>query len=71
MDPNESAYPCPVGHIECKHPTGLTKREWFAGEALKGLLANTGEREDLSLVQIIDKAVVAADMLIEKLNKNP
>lgn len=37
---SEPAFPCPGGHIECYHPTGMTLRDYFAGQALIALLLN-------------------------------
>lgn len=34
------AFPCPVGHMSCAHPEGMSLRDWFAGQALAGLCAN-------------------------------
>jgi hypothetical protein len=46
---------------------GLSKREYFAGQALQGLLANTSVR--------VEKAPLlarqSADELIKQLNENP
>lgn len=38
MTANDPAFPHPSGAQGCD---GLTKREWFAGMALQGLLANS------------------------------
>jgi len=53
--------------------TGLTKREWFAGMALQGILASgaLNKYEDLDAAAhyaSID-AAVAADAMIEELNR--
>jgi hypothetical protein len=45
---------------------GMTLREWFAGHALAGLLANPSI-EDLSQEQIASDAVLFADALLEQL----
>lgn len=37
------AFPCPVGHIECKHPEGMSVRVWLAGMALAGRGKEFGE----------------------------
>lgn len=49
--------------------SGIDTRTYFAAKAMQGLLANSGEREDLSLVQIIAKSVQAADLLMAELAK--
>ena len=61
--PNESAFPIPGQRME-----GLTKREYFAGLALQGILANS-EHGHVSLEYHIEYAVKAADELITELNK--
>lgn len=54
------------GHTEI-YP-GLSKREWFAGIALQGLLA-WHPASGLNLEKIAVDAVNVADVLIEQLNK--
>lgn len=46
---------------------GLTKREYFAALALQGLLASGDDRP--SALDLISASVIAADKLIEELNK--
>ena len=50
---------------------GLTKREYFAAMALQGLLADaeTAKQFETSPIGIPQTAVMAADALIEALNK--
>ena len=67
-DPNE-----PInGDAHCLNPKfntfsyGLTKREYFSGIALQGLLASDVA---MSLNKIISESVSLADKLIEELNK--
>ncbi len=55
--------------------TGLTKREWFAGIAMQGLLVNSYEKHQNPLSeanrhQIALLAVEQADALIYALNNN-
>jgi hypothetical protein len=57
------------GHEDFNKPTmGLTKRQWYAGVALQGLLSNPSfdkaGHEDLAMV-----AVHAADALCAELSK--
>ena len=64
MKQNEPAFPCAAmdaveGTI---YQEGLTKREWFAGMALQGLLANPNGRAEA--------AVYYADALIKELEKD-
>lgn len=80
MNPNEpafskSAFYHPDGGMDAPQE-GLSKREYFAGLALQGILAN----RELQLAIIVDhkgdsdkawstEAVYQADLLIEVLNK--
>lgn len=34
------AFPCPVGHIECAHPEGMSLRDYFAAKAQEGFIAS-------------------------------
>jgi hypothetical protein len=43
---------------------GLTKREWFAGKAMEGLLASPG---NTTLDTCVDYAIIAADSMLRKL----
>ena len=48
--------------------TGLTKREYFAAMAMKGIIANK-DGLDIKIERIAESAVDTADALIEELNK--
>ena len=48
------------------HPNGLTKREYFAGMALQGMLAKYGSDYQVNNAK---EAIYWADALIEELNK--
>jgi len=39
-DDGGPAFPCPVGHITCEHPTGMSLHDYYVGQALKGLIEN-------------------------------
>ena len=49
---------------------GLSNREWFAGLALQGLLANGGYDYETLPADAARIAVIAADALIDSLNKS-
>lgn len=81
---NESAYPTESivtldsGHallddVKKKvYSQGLTKREYFAGLAMQGMLANRNIVESLTRTEIewvSEKSVILADALIEQLTK--
>ena len=58
--------------------TGLTKREYFAAKALQGLLTIYDNNElnptvpnRGNAIYMAEMAVIAADALIEQLNKKP
>jgi hypothetical protein len=48
--------------------TGLTKREYFASMAMKGIITNK-DGLDIKIERIVESAVDTADALIEELNK--
>lgn len=47
---------------------GLTKREYFASMAMKGIISNK-DGLDIKIERIVESAVDTADALIEELNK--
>lgn len=57
----------PISNSGSIHRKGLNKREYFAGLALQGLLANQGKTVGLEHAATV--AVNYADALIEELNK--
>ena len=72
----QSAFPIPC---EQAIGTGLTKREYFAGLAMQGILSNEGWGERLNQegdsdnslrTQIAKGAVRMADELLKELNNN-
>lgn len=63
------AFPCPVGHIECAHPEGMSLRDWYAGQALSGVLASR-DRE-YSFADFAADAFGYADaMIAEKIERD-
>jgi hypothetical protein len=70
---NEPAFSCTDGNKF--YDPGLTKREYFAGLAMQGLLTRLPKREnnerDLGILEskrIADEAVIMANELIKALN---
>lgn len=75
---DKPAYPQPIA--ECNgglsevmdynnESIGLTKREYFAGLALQGLLASLGQHDVTHYDELASDAVIAADALIIELQK--
>lgn len=60
-NPDDPAFPLGVN-------LGLTKREWFVGQALNGIMNSTLNLEALSRGEI---AEIAADAAITQLNAPP
>ena len=63
---NDLAYP--VRKVDTINYTGLTKREYFASMAMKGIITNK-DGLDIKIERIVESAVDTADALIEELNK--
>ena len=63
---NDLAYP--VRKMDTINYTGLTKREYFAAMAMKGIITNK-DGLDIKIERIVESAVDTADALIEELNK--
>jgi hypothetical protein len=63
---NDLAYP--VKKVDTINYTGLTKREYFAAMAMKGIITNK-DGLDIKIERIVESAVDTADALIEELNK--
>lgn len=58
------------GFKEYVNETGLTKREWFAGMALQGFLANKWSIEgNYSTEQRAEMAIQLADEILKQLEK--
>ena len=49
--------------------TGLTKREWFAGMAMQGLLASFNSHSFNTCQSVAHHAIQFADTLIDELSK--
>lgn len=71
---DQTAFPMMPSHTDPanvnKEFTGLTKREYFAGLAMQGILASKNAPEDATYGEIVFDAVALADTLINELNKN-
>ena len=63
---NDLAYP--VKKVDTINYTGLTKREYFAAMAMKGIITNK-DGLDIKIERIVESAVDTADALINELNK--
>lgn len=55
--------------VSTKHHSGLTKREYFAGLAMQGLLAHTGGPSIYANTTTVSEAVYFADALLAELEK--
>ena len=67
------AFPCPVGHIECNHPEGMSLRAYMATKFLASLINsdyNTARPEGYIVEATAACAVHYADALIERLKQN-
>ena len=73
---SESIFPTIVDQFnenygDTKEPVGgLTKREYFAGLAMQGLLVNMGRNRIRDAHHAAQEAVECADALIEQLNQS-
>ena len=65
------AHPLDGNHTGHPDATGLTKREYFSGLAMQGILSSRGLQDALNKDEIewSEFAVNHADALIEQLNK--
>ncbi len=71
---NLSAYPIDQSinsHQIKDSRMGLTKREYFAGLALQGLLSAGNMKSTLNFIQVSEIAVEFADALLLTLSKEP
>lgn len=79
LDPRASVFPTSVPHSACipgegcRVHAGLSKREWFAGMALQGLLARQLDPRDLAYEpeQSVRNALAFADKMLEELARTP
>lgn len=65
-DPNEPIHSTLLNTVV--RYSGLTKREYFAAMAMKGIITNK-DGLDIKIERIAESAVDMADTLIEELNK--
>jgi hypothetical protein len=61
------AFPIDVVEGRNNHQRGLTKREWFAGIALQGLLAACDHSVPVDVYPICDLALEVADGMLKTL----
>jgi hypothetical protein len=62
IDDGGPAFPIPYGQVMSEDGKGMTLRDWFAGQALAGLLANGGA---VSWEDDATNAYTVADAMIE------
>lgn len=71
-NPNEPAFAKSASYTDFygldSSQIGLTKREYFAAMAMKGIITNK-DGLDIKIERIAESAVDMADALIEELNK--
>lgn len=67
-DKHSPAFPAIDGSTAF-YERGLTKREYFAGLALQGLLASLGQHDVTHYDELASDAVMAADALLTELKK--
>lgn len=65
---NEPAFPASEGQFN-KSESGLTKREYLAGQAMKGVLSNPNTRLLADEKMVSERALFFADDLIAQLEK--
>jgi hypothetical protein len=74
---NPPAFPCIYEHAECtSEQHGMTLRDYFAGQAIVGLLAGATENDAITIQrngeQVIGKAAYAvADAMLRARQPNP
>lgn len=73
-NPDASAYPVskgPDANGQTNMCGGLTKREHFAGEAMKGLITTTKVQGSFSVFtkEVVESSVKMADALLSELEK--
>lgn len=60
-----SAFPCPAGHIECRHPIGMSMRDYFAAKAMAALVSTGDEGAGDRIGEIPEYAYQIADAMLE------
>lgn len=66
-DDSGSAFPHHPNHHESGH--GMTLRDWFAGQALQGFLANPNATQDWIAKFAASSAYAMADAMLVERNK--
>lgn len=67
---NEPAFPVDVHNRTLTTVYGLTKREYFAGLAMQGLLGNSMLRMDTKPAVLAEESARFADALLAELEKS-
>ena len=70
INSDKSAFPVSLANKSLSK--GITKREYFAAQALQGLLANQYQcpRDPDDFQEIAEKSIAAADALLEELGND-
>lgn len=64
MNDGGPAFPCPVGHIECHHPVGMTLRDYFAAKAMAAQLTNSDMIEAVNHLE--EEGETSGELLIAR-----
>lgn len=71
-EPNDggTAFPATAPGMSCT-TAGLSKREWFAGMALTGLMQSQEARDNWGETQVADFCLQQADAMLKRLEAAP
>ena len=62
-DDSQPAFPQHIGFAT--NPEGMTLRDWFAGQALAGILAADSSTQSIGFVEAADLALGYADAMLK------